>query len=150
MNGWVRGQRTTSRSKPNRLLGSVFNARPGVKVTFDVAQLDRSLKDRDRCIRLRYAVQRRRDIGQQSGVGSVGHLVLVFQSGIGNLDPDWAAFLLGDTDGSWSISGAQALSHASLFGVRSTTTSVPEPITMGLLGVGLLGLGLAARRRRTS
>ncbi len=80
--------------------------------------------------------------------------VLVFQSGVGVLNPDWAAFLLGDTEGSWSISGSQALSHASLYGVRSDDTctencnEVPVPGVLGLLGAGLMGLGIAARRRR--
>lgn len=35
-----------------------------------------------------------------------------------------------------------------VFGDRSTSTSVPEPGTLALLGVGLLGVGLARRRSR--
>jgi hypothetical protein len=76
--------------------------------------------------------------------------VIAFKTGQGNLDPDWAAFLLpnGVTSGSWSISGQQALSHANLYAKLADTpvNVIPLPAAGWLLlaGVG----GLAAMRRK--
>ncbi|HKY20068.1 MAG TPA: PEP-CTERM sorting domain-containing protein [Vicinamibacterales bacterium] len=75
-------------------------------------------------------------------------LLLGFKSGAGQLNPDWAVFQLtgGALTGTWSISGQQSLSHASLF--SQGTPVVPEPASLFLLGTGLLGLTRAASKRR--
>jgi hypothetical protein len=79
-----------------------------------------------------------------------GPLVIAFKSGEGVLDPDWAAFLLpaGVLSGTWSISGAQSLSHANLYGggeVPPPPTQTPEPMSAVLLGSGLLVTRLLKR-----
>ena len=84
---------------------------------------------------------------------SFSNLIIVFKSGEGQADPDWAAFDLDPLtiSGLWAIynsgAGDQSLSHASLYGLPGT--SVPDGgATLGLLGLGMLGLGYLRRRRQ--
>ncbi len=50
------------------------------------------------------------------------------------------------TSGSWSTPGLKALSHLSFYDT-APPVKVAEPATLGLLGLGLLGIGFARRRR---
>jgi hypothetical protein len=87
---------------------------------------------------------------------SYSQLVIAFKAGDGQLDPDWAAFLLlpNASFGTWSISGQQSLSHANLYGGELLGTprgvpEIPEPTSMLLLGSGLAALAAHRRRRRS-
>jgi hypothetical protein len=73
--------------------------------------------------------------------------MLVFKAG-----DVWIAYYFSSTDitgGEWDISEwtQNGLSHLSLY-VRGRGDSVPEPAVLGLLGLGLIGVGVARRRRK--
>ena len=74
------------------------------------------------------------------------NFVLVLKSGNGQLDPDWAAFLLapGTTEGDWTIS-SNGFGHANLYGQLSTgnenvsVSENPIPGALWLFGTVLAG-----------
>jgi len=85
------------------------------------------------------------------GLPSLEGYMVLFKSGQGLFNPDWASFVL--TAGSfgtfdWLIQPAQAggLSHVELWG----KTVVPIPAAAWLLGSGLLGLFAVGRRRKAA
>jgi hypothetical protein len=70
----------------------------------------------------------------------------------GNQEPAWYLFSIA-WNGLETISlqnfwpGNGAISHISIYGGGGTTTRVPEPGTMVLLGAGLLAFGFSRRRK---
>jgi len=54
--------------------------------------------------------------------------LIAFKSGEGQLDPDFAIFALnGALSGTWTISGQQGLSHATLYARACPTAGCPDP-----------------------
>lgn len=91
---------------------------------------------------------------------SFSNLIIVFNSGVSERDPDWAAFDLDSLtiSGLWNIypAGTQSLTKASLYGLATGSgtgpdtgdgAAVPEPASLMLLGSGL-ALAAARFRRR--
>lgn len=91
-------------------------------------------------------------------------IAIGFKFGTGNNPDEWFVYRLvtGVSSGAWEFvnvhfnPGGQpiggGLSHIQLYGIEGTPPppEVPEPTTLGLLGIGLAGLAYAGRRRRPS
>lgn len=79
-------------------------------------------------------------------------LAIGFKFGTGNRPDEWFVYNVADlvSSGSWqffNVGGrGGGLSHLVLYG--SGQRSVPEPGTLGLLGLGLAGIAAGIRRRR--
>jgi hypothetical protein len=80
-------------------------------------------------------------------------IAIGFKFGTGNQPDEWFIYLLNDlvSSGSWEFVNVfgkgGGLSHVQLYGVERET-NVPEPGTLALFGLGVLGLGFAQRRKK--
>ena len=82
---------------------------------------------------------------------SYSTIAIGFKFGGGNKADNWFVYELNSlvSSGDWAYFGkGNGLSHVSLYGKGSVT--VPEPGSLALLGVGIIGLTLVGRKRRAN
>jgi len=83
-------------------------------------------------------------------------IAIGFKFGTGGQPDEWFIYTLDShvSSGTWwfvnIFEKGGGLSHVQLYSTGSTTppTRVPEPSTLGILGLGLLGVGLVRRRQK--
>jgi len=74
---------------------------------------------------------------------------VAFKFGFAQINPDWMSYSVeGVLNAEWAVTGQQALSNVAVWGKRKTV-EVPEPGTLGLLGLGLIGLFVTIGRRHS-